>query len=61
MSLGTLMNTMAQEADEAITEAYSTVMRNMFAVANIYIFSTVVEFGICSCQRMCCTLKSPAR
>ena len=55
------MNTMAQEADEAITEAYSTVMRNMFAVANIYIFSTVVEFGICSCQRMCCTLKSPAR
>ena len=33
------MNTMAQEADEAIAKAFSTVMRrNTLAVANIYIF-----------------------
>ena len=56
------MNTMAQDADEAIAEAFSTVMRrNTLAVANIYIFPTLVECGICSYQRMCCTLKLPAR
>ena len=39
MSLGTLMNTMAQEADEVIVEAFSTVMRrNTLTVANIYTF-----------------------